>query len=134
MKASGGRGYKIPDSGGRMVTNKQPFDVFGTIKINGVLRPVYCEVKHNKRPGAFNTNRIEPHQAEWLSEFTNIPNAIVCLILGLEYGPREKYAYVFDWNWLKPKYESGHSFWLKELETLERSNVKKGTFEWKIIN
>ena len=129
VRETGGDAYKIPDSGGQGIkTSKQPFDGFGVVVRDGVSRPIYWESKFNKSASAFNLNRVEPHQAEWLTKFSTIPDALCIVVLGVHVARGKLRAYVWDWRYLKPLFESGKSFWWKELETLPYNEVKKGVF------
>ena len=133
-RASGGDGYKIPDSGGQGIkTAKQPFDGFGVLVTADGPRPLYWESKFNKSAGSFNLNRIEDHQARWLTTFSSIQGSLCYVVLGVHVARGDLRAYVWDWRYLGPLYEGGKSFWWKELETLPFNPVKKDVFEFKNV-
>ena len=131
-------GYKIPDPTGQFAkTIKRCFDIMGAHNFHGVkehLHPVYIEAKFNKMMSAFNLNRIEDHQAYYLSRFNDVAGAKCFVILGVYAGRGDLRAYVFDWNALRPLYEQKKSIYAKVLKELPYNEVHKGVFKFdKII-
>ena len=131
-------GYKIPDPTGMYAkTIKRCFDIMGAHHFHGFkeyLHPVYIEAKFNKMMSAFNLNRIEDHQAYYLSRFNDVAGAKCFVILGVYAGRGDLRAYVFDWNALRPLYEHKKSIYAKVLKELPYNEVHKGVFKFdKII-
>ena len=125
-------GYKIPDPTGQFAkTIKRCFDIMGAHHFDGFkehLHPVYIEAKFNKTLSAFNLNRIEDHQAYYLSRFNDVSGAKCFVILGVYAGRGDLRAYVFNWEDLQPYYENGKSIYKKALEKLPYNKVHKGVF------
>lgn len=127
-------GYKIPDPTGQFAkTIKRCFDIMGAHHFNNELCPTYIEVKFNKILSSFNLNRIEDHQAYYLSRFNDIKNAKCFLILGVYVGRGDLRAYVFNWEDLQPYYEAKKSIIAKMLKALPYNEVHKGVFKFENI-
>lgn len=131
-------GYKIPDPTGQFSkTIKRCFDIMGAHHFHGYkehLHPVYIEAKFNKSMTSFNLNRIEDHQAYYLSRFTDVKDAKCFVILGVYVGRGDLRAYIFDWEYLQPYYEQKKSIYAKALRALPYNEVHKGVFKFdKII-
>ena len=130
-------GYKIPDPTGQFAkTIKRCFDIMGAHHFDGFvsyLHPVYIEAKFNKTMGSFNLNRIEDHQAYYLSRFNDVKGAKCFVILGVYAGRGDLRAYVFDWNALQPLYEQKKSIYAKVLKELPYNEVHKGVFKFEHI-
>jgi hypothetical protein len=136
LEATGGCGYKIKDmaayGGMQIATQQNPFDIFGV-----VCRPdpkaCYIEAKHFKELKAFNLNKIEPHQAEWLTKFSLPKESEVYVLLSVQIKRADIRVWIWDWRFLKEKYEAGFSYHAKMLLELPYNEVHKGIFEFSNI-
>ena len=130
-------GYKIPDPTGQYAkTIKRCFDIMGAHDISGfkyVLNSVYIEAKFNKTLSSFNLNRIEEHQAYYLSKFCDVKDSKCFVILGVYVGRGDLRAYIFDWEDLEPYYKAKKSILAKMLKVLPYNEVHKGTFKFEHI-
>lgn len=119
--------YKIPDPTSNYgQTTKRCCDIIGRLKSHAV----YIECKWNSSYAAFNLNRIEDHQAMYLTEFGKSEGAISYIILGMHVARGDTRAYIFNWNAIKPLYEKGFSFYAKVLSELPYNAVCKGVFSY----
>src|SRR5574344_18958 len=124
-------GYKIPDPTGMYaMTTKRCCDIIGNLENNGIINAAYIEAKYNKEMSAFNLNRIEPHQAYYLTEFGKASNSICYIILGVHVSRGDLRAYIFDWKDLKPFYDNKASIHAKLLQLLPYNEIHKEKFEF----
>lgn len=124
--------FKIPDtsSGNFAMTVKRAFDGIGMIEQDGILHPLYWEAKYLPKAGAFNFNRIEPHQDKYLRIYKQIPGAVSYVIVGIDFGRSDKRVFIFDWDEDFGKlYAKGFSIHKKFLEKLPYNEVHKQKFE-----
>ena len=99
------------------------FDGFGILE----QKPMYWESKFSQKLQAFNLQRLEPHQAKALSDIINIlPTALCLVIYAVHVGRGDTRIYIFDWNYLRQRYDEKRNVLKKELELLPYNPVKKG--------
>lgn len=120
--------FKIPDPVGKtaMFATQRPFDGFGIILQDSVSYPLYWESKFSNKLQSFNLSRIETHQAYNLTQIlTLMPTAKAWVIFGVHAGHGDTRLYIFDWNYLKQRYEEKDNILKKELLLLPYNSVKK---------
>lgn len=123
-------GVKIPDpSGNYTQTSIRPFDGIGLLDTEAGPTFVCWEAKWLKEPKAFNFNKIEPHQAFYLSEYSKAANVTSLLIIGVDFSLRDKRAFVIKWSPLmKHLYDQGFSVHKDILFKLPFNVIEKGKF------
>lgn len=117
-------GFKIPDPTGMtaLTASSRCFDGFG---IHENI-PVYWESKFSQKLQSFNLQRLEDHQVEALTEIKKLlPDAKVWVIYGVHVGRGDTRLYIFDWSYLKTRYENKNNILKKELEKLQYNEVHK---------
>ena len=125
--------YKIPDPTGLYNrTIKRPCDIIGGLEFNGKYYPAFIEAKYMNTLRAFNLNRIEPHQADFLTQWSKIEGAYCFIILGISVNRGDIRAYIFDWKSLRPLYKS-FSIHKKYLSLLPYNPIQKKRFSWNTI-
>ena len=125
--------YKIPDPTGLYNrTIKRPCDIIGRLEFNGKYYPAFIEAKYMNTLRAFNLNRIEPHQADFLTQWSKIEGAYCFIILGISVNRGDIRAYIFDWKSLRPLYKS-FSIHKKYLSLLPYNPIQKKRFSWNTI-
>lgn len=125
--------YKIPDPTGLYNrTIKRPCDIIGGLEFNGKYYPAFIEAKYMNTLRAFNLNRIEPHQADFLTNWNKIEGARCFIILGVSVKRGDNRVYIFDWKSLCPIYKS-FSIHKKYLSLLPYNPIQKKRFSWNTI-
>lgn len=122
--------FKIPDpSGAYAMTVKRAFDGIGMIQKEDGVHFLCWEAKYLPKAGAFNFNRVEPHQDFYLREYKKAMGVISYLIVGIDFGRADKRVFIFDWDEDFGKlYAKGFSIHKKDLERLPYNKVSKGAF------
>lgn len=114
--------FKIPDpSGNFAMTIQRDFDMIGRYSD----KPVYMEVKYLTGLKSFNLNLIKEHQINALLEYRKITNALCLIALGVNVARNDKRFYIWDLDFIYPRYLKKENILKKELELMPFYTVKK---------
>ncbi|MCQ2209185.1 MAG: hypothetical protein MJZ34_02725 [Paludibacteraceae bacterium] len=143
VKNSLSNGYKIPDPSSQFSsTTLRCFDGIGQLPENfvipggnpGVMRFVCWEAKHLKKMQSFSFKRVEEHQDKYLSIYGKSQGVVSLLIVGVDAGPRDKRAYVFDYmDCGIDLYKAAFSIHMKYLKQLPFNKITKKLFTFENI-
>lgn len=131
-------GYKIPDT---FVSNSftraiAPCDVIGLYKYANIGYPVYIESKSLNKPQAFNFNRLENHQIDFLLKVYNTlgDKGLSLFLICVDFGRNDKRVFYWkneDLIKINERKINGDNILKKEFESLTNYiTIKKGLIDF----
>lgn len=121
--------FKIPDpSGNFAMTIQRDLDMVGRYSD----RPVYMEVKYLNGLKSFNLRLIKEHQMTALLEYKEINNSLCLIALGVNVARTDKRLYIWDLDFIYPRYLNKENILKKELEVTPFYKIKKGIVSQRI--